>query len=117
MQEPGLASAIMASAQTAVAQTGLVFILCFFLLLTREEFRIKFIAFQPTLAGRVRAARVFRDVGRRVTGYMVTFSIINLCVGDRHRPRLLAAGPARAADVGRPGDAAAISFRSLGPPS
>jgi predicted PurR-regulated permease PerM len=81
VQEPGLASSIMASAQTAIVQTGFVFILCFFLLLTREEFRIKYIAFQPTLAARVRAARVFRDVGRRVTGYMVTFSIINLCVG------------------------------------
>ena len=81
MQEPGLASSIMASAQKVVVQTGLVFILCFFLLLTRSEFRIKVIAFQPTLRARVRAARVFRDVGRRVTGYMVTFSTINLCVG------------------------------------
>lgn len=81
MQGPGLASAIVTSAQTIVAQTGLVFILCFFLLLTRSEFRIKVIAFQPTLRARVRAARVFRDVGRRVTGYMVMFSTINLCVG------------------------------------
>ncbi len=81
MQEPGLVSSIMSSAQIVVVQTGLVFILCFFLLLTRSEFRIKVIAFQPTLRARVRAARVFRDVGRRVTGYMVTFSTINLCVG------------------------------------
>lgn len=81
MQEQGLASSIMESAQAAIVQTAFVFILCFFFLLTREEFRIKYIAFQPTLAARVRAARVCRDVGRRVTGYMVTFSIINLCVG------------------------------------
>jgi len=81
VQQPGLASSIMASAQTAVVQTGLVFILSFFLLLTRDEFRIKLIAFQPTMAARVRAARVFRDVGRRVTGYIVTFSAINFCVG------------------------------------
>jgi predicted PurR-regulated permease PerM len=81
MQGQGLASSIMESAQAAIVQTAFVFILCFFFLLTREEFRIKYIAFQPTLAARVRAARVCRDVGRRVTGYMVTFSIINLCVG------------------------------------
>lgn len=81
VQEPGLASSIMAGAQTAIVQTGLIFILCFFLLLTREEFRIKLIAFQPNLRARVRAARVFRDVGRRVTGYIVTFAIINVCVG------------------------------------
>jgi len=81
VQEPGLARSIMASAQTVVAQTGFVFILCFFLLLTREEFRVKLIAFQPTLQSRVRAARVFRDMGRRVTGYIVTFALINICVG------------------------------------
>ncbi len=81
VQEQGLATTIMASAGGALLQAGFVFILCFFLLLTREEFRIKYIAFQPSLAARVRAARVFRDVGRRVTGYMVTFSIINLVVG------------------------------------
>ena len=81
MQEPGFARAFMASAQTFVVQTGFIFVLCFFLLITREEFRIKFIAFRPTLNARVRAARVFRDVSRRVTGYIVTFSIINVFVG------------------------------------
>ena len=81
MQEPGLAQFVMASAQTAVAQTGLVFILSLFLLNTREDFRIKFLAFQPTLPRRVRAARVFRDVSRRVTGYIVTFATINFFVG------------------------------------
>ena len=81
VKEPGLARSIMASAQTFIVQTGFVFVLCFFLLITREEFRIKFIAFRPTLNARVRAARVFRDVSRRVTGYIVTFSIINVFVG------------------------------------
>lgn len=81
MQEPGFAQSLLASAQTLIAQTGFVFILCYFLLITREEFRIKFIAFQPTMKERVRAARVFRDAGRRVSGYLVTFSIINIFVG------------------------------------
>ncbi len=81
VQEQGLAQSLLASAQTILAQTGFVFILCYFLLITREEFRIKFIAFQPTLRDRVRAARVFRDVSRRVSGYIVTFSIINVFVG------------------------------------
>lgn len=81
VEEPSLAETLMASAQVALAQTGLVFILSLFLLITREEFRVKFIAFQPTLYRRVRAARVFRDVSRRVTGYIVTFATINLVVG------------------------------------
>ncbi|MFT3724238.1 MAG: AI-2E family transporter [Hyphomonadaceae bacterium] len=81
VQEQGFAQSLLASAPIAIAQTGFVFILCYFLLVTREEFRIKFIAFQPTLKERVRAARVFRDVSRRVSGYIVTFSIINVVVG------------------------------------
>jgi predicted PurR-regulated permease PerM len=81
MQEPGLAQFVMASAQTAAAQIGLVFILSLFLLNTREDFRIKFLAFQPTLSRRVRAARVFRDVSSRVTSYIVTFATINFFVG------------------------------------
>lgn len=81
MQQPGLAQSLLASIQTAVVQTGFVFILSFFLLVTREEFRVKFIAFQPTLKARVHAARIFRDVSRRVSGYIVTFSIINVVVG------------------------------------
>jgi len=58
-----------------------VFILSLFLLDTRDDFRIQFLAFQPTLARRVRAARVFRDVSHRVTGYIVTFATINFFVG------------------------------------
>lgn len=68
MQQRSLASSIMAFAQAAVVQTGFIFVLCFFLLLTREECRNRDTAFQRTLAGRVRAVRVFGDVGRRVTG-------------------------------------------------
>jgi predicted PurR-regulated permease PerM len=81
MQQPGLAQSLIASVQTAVVQTGFVFILCYFLLITRGEFRLKFIAFQPTLRARVHAARIFRDVERRVSGYIVTFSMINIVVG------------------------------------
>ncbi len=81
VQERGLAEFVMASAQTVIAQTGFVFILSLFLLNTRDDFRLKFLAFQPTLSRRVRAARVFRDVSYRVTGYIMTFATINLVVG------------------------------------
>lgn len=81
VQQPGLAQSVIASVQTAVVQTGFVFILCYFFLITRGEFRMKFIAFQPTLRERVRAARVFRDMEKRVSGYIVTFSLINITVG------------------------------------
>lgn len=81
VQQPGLAASVISSVQTAVVQTGFVFILCYFFLITRGEFRMKFIAFQPSLRERVRAARIFRDVEKRVAGYIVTFSLINITVG------------------------------------
>lgn len=81
VQQPGFAQSVLASVQTAVVQTGFVFILSYFFLITRGEFRMKFIAFQPTLRERVRAARVFRDMEKRVAGYIVTFSMINIVVG------------------------------------
>jgi predicted PurR-regulated permease PerM len=81
VQGPGLTQSLLASAQTLVIQTGFVFLLAYFFLITRDEFRLKIIAFQPTLRARVRMARVFRDMKRRVGGYIVTFSAINIVVG------------------------------------
>lgn len=81
MEQPGLAASVISSVQSAVVQTGFVFILCYFFMITRGEFRMKFVAFQPTLRARVRAARIFRDVEKRVAGYIMTFSMINVVVG------------------------------------
>jgi predicted PurR-regulated permease PerM len=81
VQGPSLTQSLLASAQTLIVQTGFVFLLAYFFLITREEFRLKIIAFQPTLKHRVRMARVFRDMKRRVGGYIVTFSTINIVVG------------------------------------
>jgi predicted PurR-regulated permease PerM len=81
LQTPGFTETLLASAQTIAVQTGFVLLLAYFFLVTRREFRLKLIAFQPTLRQRVRTARVFRDMKRRVSGYIVLFSIINITVG------------------------------------
>ena len=81
VEGPALTQSLLASAQAAIVQTGFVFLLAYFFLLTREEFRLKIIAFQPTLRRRVRTARAFRDMKKRVAGYIVTFSAINVGVG------------------------------------
>ena len=81
MEGPHLTQSLISSAQSFAVQTGLVLVLTYFLLLTREDFRQKFIALQPRFNDRVRTARVFRDVEHRVTSYIVTFSIINAGVG------------------------------------
>ncbi len=81
VQGPELTNSLIASAQVVAVQAVFVFVLTYFFLVTREEFRLKIIAFQSRLPGRVRTARAFRDVQKRVSGYIVTFSLINIVFG------------------------------------
>jgi predicted PurR-regulated permease PerM len=81
VEGPGLTGVLLASAQVIAVQTLFVLVLIYFFLITREDFRLKLIAFQPSLRKRVRMARIHRDVERRVSGYIVTVSIINLVFG------------------------------------
>lgn len=81
VEGPELTQSLLASVQVIAVQLGFVLLLTFLLLITREEFREKLIAFQPTLPDRVRTARAFRDMEKRVSGYFVTFSIINIVLG------------------------------------
>ncbi len=81
VEGPQLTQSLMSSFQTFAIQLLFVCVLVYFFLLTRHEFRDKIVAFQPTLSRRVRTARMFREVERRVSGYIVTFSAINIVMG------------------------------------
>ncbi|MBI1359033.1 MAG: AI-2E family transporter [Alphaproteobacteria bacterium] len=81
VQGPELTESLIASAQVIAIQGAFVLVLTYFFLATREDFRLKLIAFQPKLQHRVRAARAFRDVEKRVSEYIATFSLINIGVG------------------------------------
>jgi predicted PurR-regulated permease PerM len=81
VQGPELTQSLMASLQIIAVQTVFVFVLTYFFLITREEIRLKIIAFQPSLPGRVRMARMFRDAQKRVSSYILTFSLINVVFG------------------------------------
>lgn len=81
VQGPQLTQSLMSSFQTFAIQLLFVCVLVYFFLLTRDEFRDKIVAFQPSLSRRVRAARMFREIERRVSGYIVTFSAINIVMG------------------------------------
>lgn len=81
VEGPQLTQSLIASAQVIAVQAVFVFVLTYFFLITREDIRLKMIAFQPKLWRRVRTARAFRDVERRVSGYIVTFSLINVGFG------------------------------------
>lgn len=81
LQGPGLVDSLIASAQVILLQAAFTVVLTLLFLLTRDEMRLKLIAFQPRMASRVRTARVFRDVEKRVSGYMMTVALINMGVG------------------------------------
>jgi predicted PurR-regulated permease PerM len=81
VQGPELTQSLIASAQVIIIQAAFVVVLTYFFLLTREDLRLKLIAFQSKLPHRVRTARAFRDVERRVSEYILTFSLINIGVG------------------------------------
>lgn len=81
VQGPGLTQAIASSAGAIVVQTLFVLVMTYFFLLTRAEIRLKMIAAQPKLSGRLHMARVFRDVERGVAVYITTLATVNLGVG------------------------------------
>ncbi len=81
VQGPGLTQSLASSASTIIIQTLFILVMTYFFLITRAEIRLKMIAFQPRLSGRLHVARVFRDVERGVAVYITTLAIVNLGVG------------------------------------
>ncbi len=81
VQGPGLTQSLASSAGTVIVQTLFVLVMTYFFLLTRQEIRLKMIAAQPRLSGRLHVARVFRDVERGVAVYITTLAMVNLGVG------------------------------------
>jgi predicted PurR-regulated permease PerM len=81
VQGPKLTDSLIASAQVIVVQAAFALVLTYFFLLTRKELRLKIISLQTRVWNGVRAARIFRDVERGVSGYFVTFSLINMAAG------------------------------------
>jgi predicted PurR-regulated permease PerM len=64
-----------------VFQFGLFTVLTFFLLSARVDYRRRFILSQPTQAERLQVARIMRDMGKRVSSYLFTVSLINFALG------------------------------------
>ncbi len=62
-------------------QFGLFAVLTFFLLASRVEYRRRIILAQPSQAERLRAARILRDMGKRVSGYLFSVTMINVGLG------------------------------------
>ncbi len=92
VREATLAELIATSARAVGVQVLFTFVLVYFLLATRTSFRIKAMAAQPTLRGKLQVARIFRDINRKVGTYMLTMTIINIGLGAAMTAAMAAIG-------------------------
>ena len=62
-------------------QFGLFVVLTYFLLATRIDYKRRLILAQPSQPERLRTARILRDMGKSVSSYLFTVTIINIGLG------------------------------------
>src|ERR1051325_9849511 len=62
-------------------QAGFFAVLTYFLLAARVDFKRRLILSRETHAERMLAARILRDIGKRVSSYLFTVSVINAGLG------------------------------------
>jgi predicted PurR-regulated permease PerM len=62
-------------------QIGLFAVLTFFFLASRRAYRRRIILAQSTQMTRLQVARILRDMGKRVSTYLFTVSMINIALG------------------------------------
>lgn len=81
VKETTMMESLASSAREASVQILFTLVLAYFLLAGRTSFRIKAMAAQPTLRGKLQVARIFRDIHRKVGQYMLTMTVINIGLG------------------------------------
>lgn len=65
----------------ALFQVGVFAVLTFFFLASRRAYRRRLIMAQTSQAARLQIARILRDIGKRVSTYLFTVSMINVGLG------------------------------------
>lgn len=81
VKEQSMMTSLAGAVREASVQILFTVVLVYFLLAGRTSFRIKAMAAQPTLGGKLQVARIFRDVRRKVGQYMLTMTAINIGLG------------------------------------
>jgi predicted PurR-regulated permease PerM len=78
VENNGVLYALASTAPGILAKIVYVTVLTIFLLSTRRHYTSQLILLPRTVAGRLRMARICRDVKSRVSGYLFTLSLINV---------------------------------------
>ena len=73
-------------------QLGFFAVLTYFLLAARLDYKRRLILAQPSQADRLRTARILRDMGKRVSSYLFTVTMINVGLGFVTAVALVAIG-------------------------
>jgi predicted PurR-regulated permease PerM len=82
IQQPGLLSRAADTLVSTLTTTGVMLVLLLFLLSSGTLFYEKMIAVLPTLTDKKRALRVAYDVEREVSRYLLTVTLVNICLGS-----------------------------------
>lgn len=77
---------------TLAFQLGFFAVLTYFLLAARIDYKRRLILAQPSQAERLRTARILRDMGKRVSSYLFTVTMINVGLGICVAASLVAIG-------------------------
>lgn len=78
VEDNGFLYSLASTAPGILAKIVYVTVLTIFLLSTRRHYTTQLILLPRTLAGRLRMARICRDVKSRVSGYLFTLAMINV---------------------------------------
>lgn len=78
VESDGVLYALASTAPGILAKIVYVTVLTIFLLSTRRHYTSQLILLPRTMAGRLRMARICRDVKSRVSGYLFTLAMINV---------------------------------------
>lgn len=81
VQQPGLLNSAMTVAASSATSIGVALILALFLLASGDLFYIKLVQAFPTLSGKKHALTMVYDIERRVSGYLLTITLINAGLG------------------------------------
>jgi predicted PurR-regulated permease PerM len=92
VRENSTLGAVAKSARSAIVQIMLTFVMAYFFLATRTSFRIKAMAAQPTLRGKLQVARLFHDINGKVGEYILTMTMINAGLAAATTAAMMAIG-------------------------
>lgn len=81
VQRAGLLETLLSGTSRVLASTGLVFFLLYFLLASGDGLLLKFVRLGSNLEQKKRVVGMVREIQSEVSHYLLTVTIVNICLG------------------------------------